>query len=84
MTDMTRLQNALYNATPEEIVRDLEWIGMSAAVARLLVTDEAIERAAQAISNHHLSNTGVPFPIEACRGDARIALNAAFSKQTKK
>ena len=46
------------------------------------VDDAMVERAAIAISNRHLSNTGVPFPIKACRDDARAALTAALKPAT--
>jgi len=42
------------------------------------VPDWVVEVAAEAISKRHLSNTGVPFPIAACRDDARAALAAAL------
>lgn len=47
--------------------------------AELKVPDAAVEAAAQAISKRHLSNTGVPFPISACRDDARAALEAGLA-----
>lgn len=43
-----------------------------------MITDAAVEAGASAISARHLSNTGVPFPIKACRDDARVALEAAL------
>jgi hypothetical protein len=42
------------------------------------ITPEMVERGAKAISNRHTSNTGVPFPAEACRDDAAACLQAAI------
>lgn len=42
------------------------------------VPDWVVEVAAETISKRHLSNTGVPFPIAACRDDARAAIIAAL------
>lgn len=42
------------------------------------ITDKEVDAAAKAIGNRHLSNTGVPFPFQACRNDARAALEAVL------
>jgi hypothetical protein len=42
------------------------------------VPDWVVEIGAEAISKRHLSNTGMPFPIAACREDARSAITAAL------
>lgn len=44
------------------------------------IPESVLEAAAQAISRRHLSNNGIPFPISACRDDARAALQAALAE----
>lgn len=71
---VTQLYARVFHGAPEEIEPDT----FDVETNQIEVDEAMVERAAQAISRRHLSNSGVPFPVEMCRGDARVALYAAL------